>query len=177
MNWLRETGFLCFLASVEFVLMTLMEQFYFERLSGGLPSLDVRVLGFSREEGMEWLTALGPGGSETILVWHYLTFDLVFPALLSAALASLILRFGNRLPRFAALSDTGKLALLGAAVLPCMLTDYAQNIAVARLLSDPLNADPFSLSLASGLIVTKFALFAIPLLVIAVFLLAGQKRS
>lgn len=176
MIWLRQTGFLCFLAAVEFVLMTLLEQFYFQPLAGGLPSLDVRLLGFSREEGMEWLTALGPGGSETILVWHYLTFDLVFPALLSVALASVILRVGSRMPRFAALSDRGKLALLGAVVLPYMVADYAQNIAVARILSNPLNADPASLSLASGLIVAKFALFAVPLIVIAVFLLAGQKR-
>ena len=43
-------------------------------------------------------------------------------------------------------------------VLPYTIADYAQNIAVARLLSDFLSANPDSLSFASALIVTKFAL-------------------
>jgi hypothetical protein len=61
-------------------------------------------------------------------------------------------------------------------VLPYTLADYAQNIAVARMLSDFLSANPDSLSFASALIVTKFALLAIPVTVIAVFHLAAQKQ-
>jgi len=66
--------------------MTVMEFFYFRQLSGGLPSLDMRYFGFTPDEGMAWLTALGRRGGEIILVWHYLTFDLLFPALLSLTL-------------------------------------------------------------------------------------------
>jgi hypothetical protein len=61
-------------------------------------------------------------------------------------------------------------------VLPYTLADYGQNLAVVRLLSDFLSANPDSLTLASALIVTKFALGAIPIVVIAAFVLAGQRR-
>ena len=175
MRWLRRTGLLCFLAAAEFAMMTALEFLYFRRLSGGLPSLDMRFLGFTGEEALEWLNALGAHGKEIVLVWHYLTFDLVFPALLSAALASLILRAGRGMPRFACLPERTRIATAVGLVLPYMLVDYAQNIAVARLLSDPLNANPASLSLASGLVVAKFALGAVPFIVIAVFALTGHK--
>ena len=52
---------------------------------------------------MAWLTALGRRGGEIILVWHYLTFDLLFPALLSVTMVSLILATGRRLKTFRAL--------------------------------------------------------------------------
>ncbi|RVC56011.1 hypothetical protein EN759_38245, partial [Mesorhizobium sp. M00.F.Ca.ET.038.03.1.1] len=60
-------------------------------------------------------------------------------------------------------------------VLPYAVADYAQNFAVARLLSDFQSANPDSLAFASLLTVTKFALLAIPVFVIAVFALAGQR--
>ena len=117
-----------------------------------------------------------PARSEIILVWHYLTFDLIFPALLSLALASLIL-LGKRLPRFAALSELARSSFALAIVAPYAAFDYAQNIAVADLLADPFNAKLDSILLASSLVVTKFAFGAIPFIVIALFALAGQKRS
>jgi hypothetical protein len=160
-----------------FIVMTALEFFYFRQLSGGLASLDMRFAGFTPDEGMAWLTTLGRRGSEIILVWHYLTFDLLFPALLSVTLVSLIIATGRRLRNFRATSAQLQSVFALALVLPYTLADYAQNIAVARLLSDFLSANPDSLSFASALIVTKFALLAIPLIVIAVFALAGQRRS
>ncbi|WP_404927886.1 hypothetical protein [Mesorhizobium sp. ORM16] len=157
--------------------MTLMEFFYFRQLSGGLPSLDMRVFGFTPDEGMAWLTALGRRGGEIILVWHYLTFDLLFPALLSVTLVSLILAAGRRLRNFRVLPGQMQSIFALILVLPYTIANYAQNIAVARLLSDFLSANPDSLGLASALIVTKFALLAIPVIVIAVFWLAGQKQN
>jgi hypothetical protein len=61
-------------------------------------------------------------------------------------------------------------------VLPYAAAHYAQNLAMARLLSDFQSANPDSLAFASSLTVTKFALLAIPVFVIAVFALAGQRR-
>ena len=80
---------------------------------------------------MAWLTALGRRGSEIILVWHYLTFDLLFPALLSLTLVSLILAAGRRLKNFRALSAQLQSLFALVLVLPYTLADYAQNIAVA----------------------------------------------
>ncbi len=50
-------------------------------------------------------------------------------------------------------------------------------MAVARLLSDFLHANPDSLSLASALVVTKFAFMVVPLAVIATFVLAARRRK
>jgi hypothetical protein len=61
-------------------------------------------------------------------------------------------------------------------VLPYAVADYVQNFTVARLLSDFQSANPDSLAFASSLTVTKFALLAIPVFVIAVFAVAGQRR-
>ena len=61
-------------------------------------------------------------------------------------------------------------------VLPYTLADYAQNFAIARLLSDFQLANPDSLSFASSLTVTKFVLLAIPVAVVTVFALAVQRR-
>jgi len=170
----RHAAAFCFLSAAVFIAMTALEFFYFRQLSGGLPSLDVRYFGFTPDEGMAWLTALGRRGSEIILVWHYLTFDLLFPALLSVTLVSLILATGRRLTTFRVLPAQVQSIFALVLVLPYMIADYAQNIAVARLLSDFLYANPDSLSFASTLIVTKFALLAIPVIVIAVLALAGQ---
>jgi hypothetical protein len=161
------------------VLLVMMglELFYFEQLSGGQISLDMRLFGFTPDEGMAWLTALGRRGSEIIIVWHYLTFDLLFPALFSIALVSILLALGNRLPRFAAMSD-GKRALLALGlVLPYTLLDYAENIAVVRLLSDFLYANPDSLAFASALVMAKFVLLAIPLIVIAALFMTARRSK
>jgi hypothetical protein len=173
----RHAAALCFASAMVFIAMTLMEFFYFRQLSGGLPSLDMRVTGFTPDEGMAWLTALGRRGGEIILVWHYLTFDLLFPALLSVTLVSLILANGRRLRIFRALPGQVQSILALVLVLPYTLADYAQNLAVARLLSDFLSANPDSLSFASTLTVAKFVLLAIPAVVIAIFALMGHRRQ
>jgi len=173
----RHAAALSLASGAVFVAMTALEFLYFRRLSGGLSSLDLRVAGFTPDEGMAWLTALGRRGSEIVIVWHYLTFDLLFPALFSVTLASVILAAGRRLPRFRRLSDRAQLLLAAGVVAPYTLADYAQNVAVARLLSDFLHANPDSLSLASALVVTKFAFMVVPLAVIATFVLAARRRK
>ncbi len=174
----RHAAALSFATAAVFAAMTLLEFFYFRSLSGGLPSLDLRFWGFSESEGFAWIASLGRPGAEIILVWHYLTFDLIFPALLSLTLVSLILKAGERLPRFAAMSETMRSVAALVLVLPYTIADYAQNIVVARILSDPPSAGAKSMSLASALIVTKFALLAVPAIIIAAFALAGlRKRS
>ena len=172
----RHAAALSIASLAVFLAMTAMEFLYFRNLSGGLPSLDMRVTGFTPDEGMAWLTALGRRGGEIMIVWHYLTFDLLFPALLSLTLVSLVLSFGRRLPAFRAMPAQAQALSAIALVLPYTLADYAQNFAVARLLSDFQSANPESLSFVSSLTVAKFVLLAIPFLVVAVFALAGQRQ-
>lgn len=172
----RHAAALSFATASVFAAMTMLEFLYFRRLSGGLPSLDLRFWGFSESDGFAWVAGLGRPGAETILVWHYLTFDLIFPALLSSTLASLILRTGDRLPRFAACSDRMRATLVLVLVAPYTIADYAQNIVVARVLADPPSAGARSMALASSLIVTKFAFLAVPVVTIAAFVLAATRR-
>lgn len=172
----RHAAALSVVSAALFIAMTALEFFYFRRLSGGLPSLDMRVTGFTPDEGMAWLTALGRRGGEIIIVWHYLTLDLLFPALLSLTLVSLILAFGRRLTRFRAMSAQLQALCALVLVLPYTIADYAQNFAMARLLSDFQSANPDSLSLASSLTVTKFALLAIAVAVVTVLALAARRR-
>lgn len=171
----RHAAALSVVTAAVFAAMTLLEFFYFRSLSGGEPSLDWRVLGFSESQGFDWIARIGRPGAETILVWHYLTFDLVFPALLALTLASWILKTGEKLPRFAALSDRMRSLVALALVLPYVIADYAQNIVVALMLSDTPSAGSRSMALASGLIVAKFALLAVPLAAIAAFALAARR--
>jgi len=173
----RHAAALSVVTLAVFAAMTVLEFLYFRRLSGGLPSLDMRFAGFTPDEGMAWLTALGRRGGEIILVWHYLTFDLLFPMLLSLTLVSLLLATGRRLAKFRAMAAPAQSLLAFVLVLPYTLADYAQNFAVARLLSDFQSANPDSLAFASALTVTKFALLAIPLIVIAAFYLADQRQA
>jgi hypothetical protein len=168
---------LCVASVAVLLAMMALELFYFERLSGGQVSLDLRLSGFTPDEGMAWLTALGRRGSEIIIVWHYLTFDLLFPALLSATLVSVILALGRRLPGFAAMSESARALTAVALVAPYVLADYAENIAVARLLSDFLYANPDSLAFASALIVAKFVLLLVPLAAIAALYAAGRRAA
>jgi hypothetical protein len=177
MRVLRRTALLSILAAGEFVLMTAMEFLVFRRMSGGLPSLDTRIAGFTVADVTQWLAALGPQGAETVIVWHYMTFDLLFPLLLSMALASVILWLGNRLPRFAAYSETSRQTFALAIVAPYAIADYAQNLAVMELLQEPFEVDPGEAGVASALVVAKFVFFLLPVLVIALFALAGQRRA
>ena len=170
----RHAGALCVVTTVMLAAMMLMEVGYFEQLSGGLASLDLRLAGFAPDEGMAWLTALGSRGSEAVIVWRYLTLDLVFPVLMAATLASLLLVQFKRQPRLAALTDSARATAAAALVLPYALTDYAQNICLVRLLSDVASANPDSLAFASSLVVAKFALLAVPLVTVAVLATASR---
>ena len=172
----RHAAALGFASVAVFIAMTALEYFYFRQLSGGLASLDMRITGFTPDEGMAWLTALGRRGGEIIIVWHYLTFDLLFPALLSLTLISLILAFGRRLANFRAMPAQLQALVAVVLVLPYTIADYAQNFTIARLLSDFQSANPDSLAFASSLTVTKFAFLAIAFVVVAALALAGQRR-
>lgn len=174
MRLLRYVGLLWFLTAAEFILMTAMEFLLFRRLSGGLASLDVQPY-FTAPQVTQWLKQLGPQGAETILVWHYLTFDLIFPALLGLALAASILVLARRLPRFAAMPSWSQLMVAAAFVGPYVAFDYAQNWAVIQLLRDPFAVSDRAVSTASGLNLAKFVFGAIPFVAIALFALASQK--
>ena len=170
----RHAAALSFAAAAVFVAMTVLEFFYFRRIGDGVLSLDLRFSGFSPEDAMSWLNALGPRGRQSVIVWHYLTFDLVFPALFALALASIILALGRYSARFPQ-ERRQAYAVAAALAAPAALADYAQNIAVARLLIDTLNARPDSIAVASALVVAKFVAYLPPLATIALLWLSGRR--
>lgn len=170
---LRHRRALCFSALACFLAMMALEFGYFRWLGKGA-TLDMRMLGFTPDQGMGWINALGREGGDTLLIWHYFSLDLLFPILLAAALASLILTAGRKVPAFSRLSQQAQTWLAIALVVPYALADYAQNIAISRLLANPLSANPASLSLASDLVQLKFLLGALPFLVLIGLRFAGR---
>ena len=149
---------LCVASAALFLVMIVLEFFYFQRLSGGLPSLDIRLMGFSSDDAVAWLTALGEPGREALLVWQYSSFDLFFPAVFGLALGGLFLHAASRSTLLASRSKRVHLVFGILVVLPYVVANYAQSILIARMLSDPSVASVWMTSLASKLVMAKFML-------------------
>jgi len=176
MRILRQPAALAILAAGNFAAMLAINSFLFRPLAHGLQTLDPRPLGFSQEEASAWLTALGAPGRETVLVWHYLTFDLVFPALFTLAVASAILWVGRQLPGFRPMPMRTQELVALAVPLPYALADYGQNLLVMRMLAAPTEAGHLLVSVASALVMAKFVFGAIALGVLAALFMASRRR-
>jgi hypothetical protein len=172
----RATAALSALSLVLFVVMTILEFFYFQRLSGGLASLDIRLMGFSSDDAVAWLTALGEPGREAVLVWQYSSFDLFFPAVFGLALVGIFLHVASRSAPLSLRSKRTQFAVAVLIVLPFVLADYAQNFLIAHMLSDPSAASIWLTSLTSKLVMAKFLLAVAAFAVIAGVFLRGRSR-
>jgi hypothetical protein len=168
---------LCAVSAVLFLVMVVLEFFYFQRLSGGLASLDTRLLGFSSDDAVAWLTALGEPGREAVLVWQYSSFDLFFPAIFGLALVGIFLHVASRSAMLSLRSKRAQLATGVLIVLPYVVADYAQNMLIVRMLSDPSAASVWLTSLTSELVMAKFLLALAAMVVIAAAFLRGRARS
>lgn len=156
MRIIRHPLLLCVATAFLWLMMMAIELFWFRFLSGGLAQLDYRPFGFSTDDVSDWLTALGPAGAQAMLVWHYLTFDLVFPALFGLTLASLTLSATKRIPRLS--RHPHRVRAVGCVlwVLPYVVVDYLQNLVVAAMLTNPTGLDHTIVEFASGLNIAKF---------------------
>jgi hypothetical protein len=163
-------------SAVLFAVMIVLEFFYFQRLSGGLSSLDIRLTGFSSDDAVAWLTALGEPGREAVLVWQYSSFDLFFPAVFGLALLGVFLNIASRSPVLAQRSRRAQLAAGTLIVLPYVVSNYAQNLFIVRMLSDPSAASIWLTSVTSVLVMAKFVFALAAMVVIAAVFLRGQGR-
>jgi hypothetical protein len=171
----RATVALCAASVALFLVMIVLEFFYFQRLSGGLPSLDIRVTGFSSDEAVAWLTALGEPGREAVLVWQDSSFDLFFPAVFGLALVGAFLHAASRSPTLRSRRTQLVTGLL--IVLPYVVADYSQNILIVRMLSDPSAASVWLTSVTSDLVTAKFLLALAAMAIIAALLARSRVRS
>ena len=123
-------------------------------------------------ESIAKLTGNDGAGAEAFVKWHSLGLDLVFPALLAAAMALFVIRAGEGLPRFARLGGGVKWA--GASILPVSyaLADYFENWNVVRWLK---SGDDALLPLISALTTLKFASLAVAVAVAVAFVLSRLK--
>ena len=168
---------LCAVSAMLFVVMVALEFFYFQRLSGGLASLDIRLTGFSSDDAVAWLTALGEPGREAVLVWQYSSFDLFFPAVFGLALLGVFLNVASRSSAPALRSRRAQLAAGLLIVLPYVVANYAQNVYIVRMLSDPSAASVWLTSVASILVTAKFVLALAAMAVIVAVFRRRQGRS
>ena len=172
----RSTVALCTASVMLFVVMNVLEFFYFRRLSGGLSSLDIRLLGFSSDDAVAWLTALGEPGREAVLVWQYSSFDLFFPAVFGLALVGIFLHVASRSPVLSQRSKRTQLAAGILVVLPYVIANYAQNLFIVQMLSDPSAASIWLTSATSVLVMAKFFLALAALAAIVFVSLRGRVR-
>lgn len=167
MQAIRHPVLLTILAVPVGLVIAALEFFYLRPLTGGQPSLDWRFDGFRAVEAVSWLTALGPRGRETILVWHYLTADLVFPALIGLALAGYTYYAARRITFFRDLGDLQLRRFCLLWVAPYLIADYGQNVMVSIMLADPVGTSYSLIRTASVFIILKHAFFGVGLLVLA----------
>lgn len=100
--------------------------------AGGLMPFDLRPLGYTPAEARAFLSDLSDDGRDFYLTIQH-RLDLAFPALLAATLAWIAFRLNP--PGWRAVRWT-----IAAAALFGMFADYAENAAVAALLSSPPDA-------------------------------------
>jgi len=167
---------LCAVSAALFLVMIVLEFFYFQRLSGGLASLGIRLTGFSSDDAVAWLTALGEPGREAVLVWQYSSFDLFFPAVFGLALLGIFLNVASRSPAPVLRSKRVQCAAGALIVMPYVLANYAQNVFIVRMLSDPSAASIWLTSATSTLVMAKFVLAVAAMAVIALVFLRGRGR-
>lgn len=173
----RATVALCVASAALFLVMIVLEFFYFQRLSGGLASLGICLTGFSSDDAVAWLTALGEPGREAVLVWQYSSFDLFFPAIFGLALLGLFLNAASRSAIPVLRSKRTQIMVGILIVVPYVLANYAQNVFIVRMLSDPSAASIWLTSVASILVMAKFVLALAAMAVIAVVLQQSRDRS
>jgi hypothetical protein len=172
----RATVALCVASAALFLVMIVLD-FYFQRLSGGLASLGICLTGFSSDDAVAWLTALGEPGREAVLVWQYSSFDLFFPAIFGLALLGLFLNAASRSAIPVLRSKRTQIMVGILIVVPYVLANYAQNVFIVRMLSDPSAASIWLTSVASILVMAKFVLALAAMAVIAVVFQQSRDRS
>jgi hypothetical protein len=174
MRALRHPNVFAIAALPLLAVMMALEFLYLRPLTGGQASLDWRFDGFRPLEALSWMTALGPRGRETLLVWHYLSADLFFPILVGLALAGYTYYAARRIEPFRRLDDLILRRLCLLWIMPYLLADYGQNVMVAIMLADPVAVSHSLMRTASVFIILKYAFFTIGILVLAALAYAGR---
>lgn len=177
MRFLRNPGVLTVAAIPVALVMLAFEFLYLRPLTGGQASLDWRFDGFKPMEALSWLTALGPRGREAVLVWHYLTADLIFPFLVGFALAGFTYYTVRRVPFFRRFSDATLRRLCVLWILPYLIVDCGENIMISAMLVDPVGVSHSLMRTASAFVILKHIFFGIGLIVIAVLTFVARRAE
>jgi len=159
------------------LVMLAFEFLYLRPLTGGLASLDWRYDGFKPMEALSWLTALGPRGRESVLVWHYLTADLLFPFLVGFALSGFTYYTARGVPFFQRFNDATLRKLCLVWVLPYLCMDYGENVMIAAMLIDPVGVSHSLIRTASVFVILKHVFFGIGLIALASLALLGRRAA
>ena len=177
MRFLRHPGVLTVAAIPVALVMLALEFLYLRPLTGGQASLDWRYDGFRPMEALSWLTALGPRGREAVLVWHYLTADLLFPFLVGFALGGFTYYAARQLPFFRRFTDATLRKLCVLWIMPYLIADYGENIMISAMLIDPVGVSHSLMRTASAFVILKHIFFGIGLIAIAALVLMARRSA
>jgi hypothetical protein len=159
------------------LVMLAFEFLYLRPLTSGQASLSWRFDGFKPMEALSWLTALGPRGREAVLVWHYLTADLLFPFLVGFALAGFTYYAARRVLFFRRFNDATLRRLCVIWILPYLIVDYGENILISAMLVDPVGVSHSLIRTASAFVILKHVFFGIGLIVLALLGWLGRRAA
>ncbi|HEV7415242.1 hypothetical protein [Tianweitania sediminis] len=175
MRLLRNPIVLAVAAVPVALIMLALEFLYLRPLTNGQSSLDWRFDGFKPMEALSWLTALGPRGREALLVWHYLTADLVFPFLVGFALAGFTFYAAREVPRLRQLGEDRLQLLCILWIVPYLLADYGSNGLISAMLIDPVGVSHSLIRTASVFVILKHLFFGIGLVMLAGLVWFGRR--
>lgn len=143
-------------------------------ITGGLAAPDTRFFGYGPDEMKAWIDALGRDGRIVFLNLHTFGLDLVFPPAFAFAGAAVTLAAGRGLAGFQRWPALLRLALALIAPVAYLVCDWSENLAVARLVADPMAITAATVAAASAWTRGKAALIVAMVAVPAALALARR---
>jgi hypothetical protein len=172
-NWLKV---LFVAVALNFCVLLYMPHWLGARLGCAinLPDLNPLITSEDANALKKCLKGQGQIGVDLFGQWHTFGADLIFPALLAAALTFGILHFVNQSARSSKYPFSLRLALCGLMPLAYAVCDYAENAMVWNwLISSQVDIKTTKIAVATTL---KFIFVTIALAIFIMFALAKLKR-
>lgn len=140
-----------------------LHQFRLVPMAGGLQSPDMHMLGYDPAFVKEWIDALGRDGRLLFLQAHTFFLDLIFPPSFAFAAALLAWRAGTGLSWFDRMAALRRVVLVALAPAFYLGFDWSENMAVARMVADPMTINDAAAASASFRTVWKWVFVLVTL--------------
>lgn len=173
----RATAAAAIAAAALYLGLVWLHQFRLAPMAGGLQAPDVHAFGYDAETVKLWIEALGRDGRLLFLQAHTFFLDLLFPPAFAFAAAMLTLWTGRRVGWFSRLAGLRRFVIAVAAPAFYLGFDWSENLAVARMVADPMTISDAAAAHASMLSVGKWIFVGLSLALPAALFFIGRRRA